>query len=248
VSTPLDGRVAIVTGGTGGIGTAVCAAFARAGAQVVAVARSADRVEVAGAALALALDVGDEDDMAEMAAVVEERFGRIDVLVTCAGVDVRVSSGRAVPDPVTTMAEKDWDAVIRTNLRGTFLAVRAVLPAMRRRHRGDVLTVSSSPGGLRGQPLAAAYCASKFAVNALSEALAEEVRRDGIRVQVLVPGLVDTGLVESSTLAARHGQPLPPARVGELAVTLAALPDDVTIPPSRRYGLPVLRHARASAS
>jgi NAD(P)-dependent dehydrogenase (short-subunit alcohol dehydrogenase family) len=248
----MSGRVAIVTGGSGGIGAAVAHSFAMAGAAVLIVGRTGARLAAAegrlrevtrpDAVLALEGDVRREEDMAAVAGAAVARWGRIDVLVTCAGVDARV---RAVPDPVATLPISSWQAVIDTNLRGTFLAVRAVLPTMFAQHRGDVLTVSSAPAGLHGQALAAAYCASKFGVCALSEALAEEVRGKGVRVQMLVPGLVDTPLVQGSTLSTRLGPPLPPDRVGAMARALVTLPDEVTVPPVRRHGLAVLRHVRA---
>jgi NAD(P)-dependent dehydrogenase (short-subunit alcohol dehydrogenase family) len=246
----LDGGVAVVTGGSGGIGQAVCLALAGAGMHVVVVARDADRVgavvaklERAGAppALGLTLDVRREAEMAELAERTLERYGRIDVLAACAGVGRGGGVVRGVPPAVAQLTSDEWDDVIATNLRGTFLSSRAVLPDMIRRGRGDIVCVSSAPAGIRGQPFAAAYCASKFGVNAFAEALAREVRQFGVRVHLLFPGLVRTPLTTGTNLASRFGAPLAPEQVASVIRYLIGLPRDVMLQPSRRYGASVLR-------
>src|SRR5207245_9671377 len=100
----------------------------------------------------------------------------------------RARPRQTVPGPVAQLAVADWDAVVDTNVRGTFLSDRAVLPTMIAQGEGEIVHLSSAPAGIRGQPLAAAYCASKFAVNALSESLSAEVREHGIRVHLTFPG------------------------------------------------------------
>jgi NAD(P)-dependent dehydrogenase (short-subunit alcohol dehydrogenase family) len=257
-SRPLDGRVAVITGGGGGIGCATAVALAGAGARVVLVGRSAERLLAAAgsvraaaggdAPLTLPLDVGEEDDMAAMAAATLARFGRIDLLVCCAGIALGAGRRGRIPYPVAQLAADEWDEVLRTNLRGTFLANRAVLPAMAAAGRGSIVNLSSSPGGIRGQPFAAAYCASKFAVAGLTESLADEARAEGVRVHVLYPELVDTPLVRDTTLAARFGAPLPPERVAALVLFLAALPEDATLLSSARLGHPTLRRAWAPST
>jgi NAD(P)-dependent dehydrogenase (short-subunit alcohol dehydrogenase family) len=246
----LDGDVAVVTGGSGGIGRAVCLALAGAGAHVVVVARDAKRVgsvveELTRAgtrpALGLALDVRREPDMAELAERTLDRYGRIDVLAACAAVGRGATAVRAVPSAVAQLPSEEWDDVIATNLSGTFLSSRAVLPDMIRRGRGDIVHVSSAPAGISGQPFAAAYCASKFGVNAFSEALAREVREFGVRVHLVFPGLVRTPLIAGTNLASRFGTPLAPERVAGLILYLIGLPRDVVLQPSRRYGASVIR-------
>ncbi len=247
----LAGRVAIVTGGSGGIGRATCVALAREGARVVLVGRDPTRLQHALAEigrqapgappLGLSLDVGREADMDTMARQTVERFGRIDILVACAGIARSPGSPTALPRSLAQLTSREWDDVVTTNLTGTFLSNRAVLPAMTRQRSGTIVNVASSPAGVAGQPFAAAYCASKFAVVGLSEALAEEVAEDGIRVEVLFPDLVDTPLVRDTTLAARLGPSLPAERVAEVVVYLVTLPEDTVLTGSRRLGYPVVR-------
>jgi 3-oxoacyl-[acyl-carrier protein] reductase len=134
-----------------------------------------------------------------------------------------------VPYPVAQMPTGEWEAVIDTNLKGTFLSNRAVLRPMIRQRSGTIVNISSSPGGYQGQAFASAYCASKFGVAALSAALAEEVTGFGVRIQVLFPDAIDTPLLEKTTLSARLGTPLPPARVADLIVYMIALPEDTAL-------------------
>lgn len=186
----LDGQVVLVTGGASGIGAAALRLFAARGASIVAVDRDADAlralaVDLPGL-LALSGDVGDEATVAAHADVVRERFGRIDILVTAAG----WSTGKAVPD--TTLGE--WEGVLRTNLTGTFLWCRAVLPGMRQRGSGAIVLVGSQlafAGGKSNAP----YLASKGAVVSLARSMALDHAADGVRVNVVVPGAIDTPLL-----------------------------------------------------
>jgi NAD(P)-dependent dehydrogenase (short-subunit alcohol dehydrogenase family) len=235
----LAGQVAIVTGGSGGIGMAACIALALEGAQVVTVGRTAEKVDavagdVASAVpaaprpLGMALDVRSEPDMEMMARRTQEAFGRIDILVTCAGLG-RPSLSRSVPLPVAQLSPEAWDEMIDTNLTGVFLSNRAVLPAMMAQRRGQILNVSSSRGATEGQPYASAYCASKFGVMGLSEALAEEVRPVGIKVQVLLPDAVDTPLLHGTTLAPTADDALPASVVADFIVTMLTLPENAVL-------------------
>ncbi len=250
---PLQGKVAVVTGGSSGIGRSACAAFARAGAAVVAVGRSAARLEetlaearqagaAAGAGLmSLALDVGSEEDMAQMADRVLERFGRIDILLASAGI---LRSGKG-PKTATELALDDWNAIIRTNLRGTFLSNRAVLPAMLRQKSGDIINVSST-SGLRGFAYDAAYCASKFGIIGLSESLAEEVRRSGIRVTTICPGPASTAMWDQNLPVPPPEKTMPVERVTELLMYAVTLPRDTVlrnpvIVPLRSHRRPAFR-------
>ncbi len=230
-SVPLAGRVAIVTGAGGGIGAAVCAALAEGGAHVVAAGRSAGALEAVVAATAAAgrpavampdTDVRAEASMAAMAAETLRRFGRIDALVTAAG-----APRDALPYPVAALRTEAWDEVIDVNLKGVFLASRAVLPAMMRQRSGQIVHIASARGSLGGRPHAAAYCASKFGVMGLSESLAEEAAGFGIRVHVVLPDAVDTPLIAGTRLAPRGA--LPPERVGRFVADLLRLPPDATI-------------------
>jgi NAD(P)-dependent dehydrogenase (short-subunit alcohol dehydrogenase family) len=164
--------------------------------------------------------------MNEMVGGTLEQFGRVDLLVTCAGIGKGEGSVGTLPRPVSHLPTAEWDAIIDTNLKGVFLSNRAVLPVMIRQRRGQIINISSSPGGIFGQPYSAAYCASKFGVNGLSEALANEVRSYGIRVQVVFPDAIDTPLIKDSTLAARLGEPLPARRVADHILFLVTAPED----------------------
>ena len=257
---PLDGMVAVVTGGSSGIGRSAAIAFARAGASVVAVGRSAARLEEtiaeaekAGTApgaghLSLVLDVGSEEDMARMADRALERFGRIDILLASAGI---LRSGKG-PKTATELTPADWNAILRTNLRGTFLSNRAVLPAMLRQKSGDIINVSST-SGLRGFAYDAAYCASKFGIIGLSESLSEEVRRSGIRVTTICPGPAATAMWDQNLPVPPPEKTMPVERVTELILYTVTLPRDTmlhnpVIVPLRSHRRPAFRAPGPGAS
>jgi len=118
--------------------------------------------------------------------------------------------------------------VLQTNLRGIFLSNRAVLPTMIARRTGLIVNISSSPGGLYGNPYAAAYCASKFGVMGLSKSLSEEVSGYGIKVYVVLPDRVDTPML-GPLGRSRLGESLTPSRVAELVTYLLTLPEDMIL-------------------
>ncbi|HEX6201668.1 MAG TPA: SDR family oxidoreductase [Thermoanaerobaculia bacterium] len=233
----MAGTVAAVTGGGGGIGRAVAVALATHGAAVVIVGRTAEHLRETEEAVrsatpgaraevtSLRLDVRREDDMEEMARAVLERHGRIDVLVHAAGI---LRASQAGLRPVAETAVEEWREVLRTNLRGTFLADRAVLPAMIGQRSGDIVNLSST-SALKGLPYAAAYCASKFAILGLTESLHEEVRRFGVRVQALLPGPVATAIWEQNRPVPPPERCLPVERVAAAVLHLLALPRDVCL-------------------
>ena len=252
------GRAALVTGGSSGIGRAVALELAGRGVRVAVVGLTPQRVEkvaeelravAAGPndVLPLALDVRRDDHVTRMAERSLERFGAIDLLVAAAGVARQPGSQRLVPHPVAQMPLEEWDAILTTKLRGTFLTNKAVLPSMMAAGSGTIVNVSSSPGGYRGQPFAAPYCASKFGVRGLSQTLAEEVGRYGIKVHCILPDAIDTPLLDRSTLAARLGSPRPPERVAELVIRWWTEPESeacvepVLLPASRPGTLDVRR-------
>jgi NAD(P)-dependent dehydrogenase (short-subunit alcohol dehydrogenase family) len=222
-------KVVIVTGAASGIGRACAHALAAEGSRVVLVDVNAEgieavRVEHAGATdmLALALSVRSEADMARMAAETLAHHGRIDALVACAGILRRGQTLRTVAD--TSL--EDWDAVIEINLTGTFLSNRAVLPAMLAQKQGDIINLSST-SGRQGRPFDGPYCASKFGIIGLSESLAEEVGRHGIRVQTVLPDAVETPLWNQNGPAAlKPPQTIPAERVAQLVRYMLALPRD----------------------
>ena len=230
----LDGRVAVVTGGSSGIGRQVCLALAREGSRVVVVGRDADRIARVVAdieqwgrqAAGLALDVSREDDMEEMRRLTLERFGAIDALVASAGI-ANAGGQRRVPATVASTTVDDWDRVLDTNLTGVFLSNRAVLPAMMEQGSGVIVNVGSARAGVRGSAYASAYCASKFGVVGLSRVLADEVKDHGIKVYAVLPDLVSTPML--GPLGARLGATLDPARVADCIVELLAMPEDTVL-------------------
>ena len=246
-SGPLAGRVAIVTGASSGIGRDTCVSLARAGAIPVLVGRDASRLTATAGAvveagavapLVLPLDVSAESDMARMAAATLERHGRIDILVHAAGI---LRAAGATMRTVAQLTCPEWDEVVDTNLRGTYLANRAVLPAMLRAGRGDILNVSSK-SGRQGIAFDAPYCASKFGVIGFSEALAEEVAGAGVRVQVLAPGRFATEVLrQSGPLPTPDGIP-PGSRVANVILWMLTMPADV------RLASPILEGVGANAA
>lgn len=193
----LAGRVAVVTGGGSGIGRASALLFAREGARVCVVDRDAPAahataqaiVEAGGTAMARASDVGEPGAAEADAGAVLAAWGRLDVLLTAAGF--------SCPGTVTTVDPAEWDAVLRVNLQGTWLWARAVLPAMQAQRRGSVITVASqlARAGGRGN---SAYIAAKGAVLSLTRTMALDYAPDGIRVNALLPGAIETPLLQRS--------------------------------------------------
>jgi NADP-dependent 3-hydroxy acid dehydrogenase YdfG len=187
-SAPLDGRVAIVTGASSGIGSAVAAELARLGASVVLAARRVDRLrEVAagidGIAELVECDVSSEADVAALVTHATQQLGAPHILVNNAGVG---SFGNVVET-----ALDDWRRMLEVNLTGSFLCAREVLPAMLERGDGWIVNVSSDVSR-RVFPGGAGYCASKFGQYAFSQALSAEVRGSGVRVGAVLSGMVST--------------------------------------------------------
>lgn len=184
----LDGRVAIVTGASSGIGSAVAIHLARLGARVVLAARRPERLRevvdaLSGEAEAFECDVRDEQAVERLVSRCVERFGAPDILVNNAGVG---SFAAVVDTPLD-----DWRAMLDVNVTGSFLCARAVLPSMLERGEGWIVNVCSDVSR-RTFPGGAGYCASKFAQYAFSQALGAEVRAAGVRVGAVLPGMVST--------------------------------------------------------
>ena len=186
----LSGRVAVVTGGTKGIGEAIVRHLAAAGARVVAVSRSAPAASagppVDGEVTTLAADVARKAEVDRMVEAVLARHGTVDILVNCAGTARRA--------PALEQAEADWEYMIELNLKGTAWACRAVAPVMRRAGRGRVVNITSL-GAQFGLVNRAAYCATKGAVAQLTRCLALEWGPYGITVNAVGPGVTVTPLV-----------------------------------------------------
>jgi NAD(P)-dependent dehydrogenase (short-subunit alcohol dehydrogenase family) len=234
----LIGKVAIVTGGSSGIGRQVCLALAREGARVVVVGRDRDRVAATvteikaiasessciAQALGAELDVCLEQDMEAMAKETLNRFGRIDVLVACAGI-LRAESKR--PTSIRETSAQEWDRVLDTNLRGVFLCNRAVLRTMMKQRSGQIINVASL-SGRQALALDAPYCASKFGVIGLTEALAGEMRSYGVRVQAILPGDTDTPIWSQNKSFPQSVYVMPVEHVADMVRYLLIWPMDST--------------------
>lgn len=193
----LDGKVAVVTGGNAGIGEAVARRFADEGGAVVVTGRRQQELERVvsvirhgkGKALAVAGSVTDEAHAQEVARKAVESFGRIDVLVNNAGIG---DFGKRLHE----MDDASWANVLDVNLTGVFRMIRAVVPQMLKQGRGSIVNISSV-ASLVGIPALAAYAASKGGLDALTRALAIDYANDGIRCNVVNPGLIDTPMAAS---------------------------------------------------
>ena len=203
-------RVCVITGATSGIGRQTAIELARRGAEVWGIGRNAERLASLKEALdaagdaphqVRAVDVASE---AEMGAFAEElkRRGRADLLVASA-----VAKLSGFPPRTKDLTLAEWNAQIETNLYGLFLANQAVIPLMLAQEDGDIVNMSSSttPQGLRGTPLAPAYCATKFAIADLCRSMAEELGPEGIRVRAIYPGSIDTPLIADTMLDGPYG-------------------------------------------
>ncbi|HEV2283106.1 MAG TPA: glucose 1-dehydrogenase [bacterium] len=215
-----DNRVVLVTGGASGIGKAICAAFAAAGDRVaVADINAAGAGEVAEAArsgMPVVMDVTDRGSVVAGVEQVAAAWGRIDVLVNAAGWD-RIGW-------FVDTTEEFWDRVIAVNYRGMLATCHTVVPYMSARRSGAIVNIASE-AGRAGSSGEAVYSGTKGAVIAFSKALAREVARDGIRVNVVAPGLTDTPLLQG--MIAAGNEKLISAIVKATPLGRLARPDEV---------------------
>ncbi len=215
----LAGRVAVVTGGNGGIGLGMARGLARAGAAVAVAARNREKslravedLEALGApAVAFEVDVTDEAAVAALVQAVVERFGRLDILVNNAGINIR--------KPPQDLALAEWRQVLDTNLTSAFLVSRAVYPVMKAQGGGKIINIGSMMS-IFGTAWVPAYGASKGGVVQLTKATASAWARDNIQVNAVLPGWIDTDLT------ARGRQEIPGLNENVLART-----------PARRWGV-----------
>jgi NADP-dependent 3-hydroxy acid dehydrogenase YdfG len=224
-------KVVLVTGASSGIGEAIARTLAAAGATLVLGARRIERInalaaEIAGAggtALAVPVDVTDREDVQSFAAAALDAYGRIDVMINNAGV---------MPlSPMASLKVDEWDRMVDVNIKGVLHGIAAVLPAMNRQRLGHIINMASI-GGLHVTPTAAVYCATKFAVRAISDGLRQE--NDRIRVTSVCPGVVTSELADSISdetareeMRAFRAIALQPEAIANAVLHVITQPDDV---------------------
>ncbi len=224
-------KIVLITGASSGIGEATARVLAAAGMTVVLGARRVDRLEHIAAEIAAdggrvrvrPLDVTDRSDVAAFARAAQDEFGRIDVLVNNAGV---------MPlSPMAALKVDEWERMVDVNVKGVLWGIAAVLPAMNAQGFGHIINIASI-GGLQVSPTAAVYCATKFAVRAISDGLRQE--NDRIRVTSVCPGVVESELADSildetarEAMAAFRAVALHPDAIGRAILHAITQPADV---------------------
>jgi 3-oxoacyl-[acyl-carrier protein] reductase len=212
MSGRLEGRVAIVTGGGHGIGKAYAMRLASEGAKIViaeidekAARAVAEELEAAGSeAIAVRTDVSDPASVEQLAAAAVERFGRIDVLVNNAAIFATIPMSRS---PFDQISVEEWDRMMSVNVKGTWLASRAVIPQMRKQGYGKIINISSGTA-IKGSPSRIHYVTSKAGILGFTKTLANEVGKDNICVNCVAPGSTlseenpDEGIVKMRNVAA----------------------------------------------
>lgn len=182
----LAGKVALVTGGCGGIGRAVCERFAAEGAAVFAT-DIAPATKPDAAVTCLRQDVTCEADAKSVMAAVHDAHGKLDILVNAAGIEIETT--------IEQTSLQDWNRIFAVNVTGTFLTAKSALPLMRRAGTGSIINFGSYDGFI-ADPSLAAYCATKGAVHALTRAMACDHGPENIRVNAVCPGYVNTPMLQ----------------------------------------------------
>ena len=220
----LSNKVAIVTGGSKGIGRAIAESLVTAGAGVAITARNDDEIGStvtelkklgAGTAAGYVCDVRDYEQVKSVVAEVAKEFGGLDILINNAGVGIFA--------PVESMSVEDFRAVLETNVFGVFYCCHEAIPLMKQRGGGYIINISSLAGA-NPHPRMAAYNASKFGLNGFSEALMQEVRHDGIKVSYIMPGSVNTAFGGDEPSNEKSWQ-LQPNDIAQVVMNLLEFPE-----------------------
>jgi NAD(P)-dependent dehydrogenase (short-subunit alcohol dehydrogenase family) len=233
----LVGKVAIVTGGTKGIGRGIAQALAGERINVCISARNASEIEETsqalnklggGTATGFVCDVRDHAQVQSLFAYTTAALGGVDILVNNAGIGIFA--------PVEEMSPADFRAILETNLFGVFYCCHEAIPLMKQRGGGYIINISSL-AGVNAHPRMAAYNASKFGLNGFSEALMQEVRHDGIKVSYIMPGSVNTEF-GGDTPGDKNSWQLQPPDIARVVIDLLhhderSLPSRVEIRPSK---------------
>lgn len=222
----VEGRVAVIVGAAGGIGRAIAARLAEAGARLALVDLSAGAIQKSGVeGLVIEADITDRGQVDEAARAVSESLGGVDILVNAAGINTK---RRTLAD----MSPEQWERVIGVDLTGVFHCTQAFLPMMRERGSGVVVTIASAAALGATAGAGAHYCAAKRALLSLTESINAEESRHGIRGCVICPGEVDTPLVDmrpSPPSTERRAAALKPGDVAEVVYFAVTRPARVTV-------------------
>ena len=219
----LKGKTAIVTGGKQGIGLSTAKAFLEKGAKVVIAGRNVQRGEKAAADLSkvssdvafFQADTSDEESVKKLVDFAVERFGSLDVMVNNAGIGIHGT--------VDQLSAEDWNTVIAINLNGVFYGTKYAAIQMKKQGHGGAIISTSSIEGVIGDPIIPSYCAAKGGVNQLTKSSALSLAKDGIRVNTVNPGYVDTPLVSLEAL----GQELRDALIAMHPLGRFAKPEEI---------------------
>jgi 3-oxoacyl-[acyl-carrier protein] reductase len=220
----LKGKVAVVTGGTRGIGYCIAEALLAESAKVFVCGRDQSFLKAALEKLrragsdrvdGLVADVRSYEDCRKLVHAAAERFGGLDILVNNAGVGFF--------KPIDQLSVEEWDTTIQTNLSGVFYCCREAIPFLRKRGGGYIFNISSL-AGVNPMPSGSAYNASKFGLNGFSEAMMQDVRYDGIRVSYLMPGSVDTDFAAAPGSKSRETWKLTGEDVAKAVIDLYKFP------------------------
>ena len=220
-------KVAIVTGGTRGIGAAIARRLLEEGARVAicgtrqeTVDRALAELSGAGEVFGMVADVSKRDEVQRLVAAVVEKFGTVDILVNSAGIGIFAS--------VADLTPEQWERMIALNLSGVYYCCHEVLPIFRTGGNGDVVNISSLAGS-NAFAGGAGYNASKFGLNGFSEAMMQDHRNDGVRVSYVMPGSVDFDGRAPSGVAADFGGRIAPVDVADVVITLLQMPRRTTV-------------------